>query len=141
MTIKEIYDKIGTIAQSKIGVESYHQADPYSALNVHEVKYGAVCAAVEYAQDVENIRTYSVILYYADRLVEGGYNKVQAQDDGINILSDIVATIRHDEDVIDVVTSITYTPFAQKFADYLAGAYCTIQITVPNNNCVMYDEF
>lgn len=134
MTITEIYRLIGDISLSKVEVNSYHTTNPYTAYNQPDVKYSAVAVEFNSCRIDEYVKTYSGVLYYANRLLESGENNFLIQEVATNTIVDIIKDIEATDDIVNVsIGDITF--FNQKFIDYLAGAYCTIQITVPINNC------
>ena len=134
MTLKEIYNVIGDISLSKIEVNSYHTTNPYTAFNQPDIKYSAVAVEFNSCRIDENIKTYSGVLYYANRLLESGENNFLIQDVASNTISDIIKDMEQTEGIVNVsIGDITF--FSQKFIDFLSGAYCTIDITVPINNC------
>lgn len=135
MTITEIYNLFEQIALTKVGVNSFYKNNPYTAYNQQDVKYSSICFEITNCTDTETYRTFTATLYYADRLTETAENKFLIENTAVNTITDIIKDIREIEDIINIPENIQYTFFNQKFIDYLAGAYCTIDITVPINNC------
>ena len=135
MTITEIYNLFEEIALSKVGVNSFYKSNPYTAFNQNDVKYSSVCMEIDSVTDTELYRTYNCTCYYADRLTETANNKFLIENTAVNTISDIIKDMREIEGILNISDNIQYTLFHQKFIDYLSGAYCTIQITVPINNC------
>lgn len=137
MNIIQLYDMVGDIAVSLTNVNSYLKGDIYTNWNAQEVKYASVNFAIESVEEYEEHQVYTCILYYGDRLVEGGNNRYQVQTEAVRLLKDIVKHIRMVRNM-DVEYDITYSLFEQKFGDYLAGAYCRIRIEDATELC--YDE-
>jgi hypothetical protein len=138
MNIVQLYDFIEELAITKTNVNSYFRGDIYTNWNTKEIKYSSVNAAVETIDEYENYEVYNVILYYGDRLVEGGDNRWQVQSEAVRILKDIIKNIRetYGELTFDEITeTVTYNLFDQKFADYLAGAWCRVRIAFPVDVC------
>lgn len=135
MTITDIYNIIGDISLSKVEVNSYHTTNPYTALNQNDVRYSAICFEIDGCTDTDTYRTYNATIYYANRLTETADNLHLIENTAVNTISDIIRNISETEGILNVSDNIQYTFFQQKFIDYLAGAYTTVQITVPINNC------
>lgn len=134
MTLKEIYNVIGDISLSKIEVNSYHTTNPYTAFNQPDIKYSAVAVEFNSCNFDEDLKIYNGVLYYSNRLLENEENNFLIQEVATNTIIDIIKDLREIEGIVNVSNNeITF--FHQKFIDFLSGAYCTIQITVPINNC------
>lgn len=140
MNLIELYDIVGNISTGKINVNSYHKNDPYGAWNTKEVRYSSVCFYVDSVNDGENERTFNGTLYYGDRLTETADNAFSVQNDAVEILADIIQSLREEDGINDVDYDVNFTLFKQKFADYLGGAYCSVSISTPIDNCINYDD-
>lgn len=139
MNLNELYEKIKYIGQLKVGVNSVYLEEPYSAWNTHDVKYGSLSVYIESGNVVDNIITYNVNLYWGDRITETGDNIFQIQSEAINIINDIVLDLEQCEDIVGIGYS-SFTVFKQKFVDFLAGVYTTIQVSTPKDNCIIMDS-
>lgn len=139
MNLNELYEKIKYIAQLKVGVNSVYLEDPYTAWNTHDVKYGSLSVYIEGGNVVDNIITYNVNMYWGDRITETGDNIFQIQSEAINIINDIVLDLEQCEDIVGIGYN-SFTVFKQKFVDFLAGAYTTIQVSTPKDNCIIMDS-
>lgn len=135
MTITEIYNLFEEIALTKVGVNSFYKSNPYTAYNQNDVKYSSICMEIDSCTDTELYRTYTCTVYMADRLLKTADNKFLIENTAVNTISDIIKDMREIEGIINISDNIQYTFFQQKFIDYLSGAYCNINITVPINNC------
>ena len=125
MNIVELINKIKELAIQHNLVHSTYDGDVYTNWNTTEVKFGSVNVGVETIQRAENYIQYDVILYYADRLLQDNQNANAIYADGVNILQSILNQL---EDELEITYPIQYTPFSQKFVDYLAGVYCRVSI-------------
>lgn len=139
MNLNELYEKIKYIGQLKVGVNSVYLEEPYSAWNTHDVKYGSLSVYIESGNVVDNIITYNVNLYWGDRITETGDNIFQLQSEAINIINDIVLDLEQCEDIVGIGYN-SFTVFKQKFVDFLAGVYTTIQVSTPKDNCIIMDS-
>lgn len=139
MNLNELYEKIKYIGQLKVGVNSVFTEEPYSCWNTQNIKYGSLSIYIETGSVIENIITYNVNLYWGDRITETGDNIFQIQSEAINIINDIVLDLEQFEDIVGIGYN-SFTVFKQKFVDFLAGAYTTIQVSVPKENCIIMDS-
>ena len=80
---------------------------------------------------------YRITLFYFDRLTADDSNSTQIYSTGIEVLKNLINTLRHDEYILKVSDEITYTPFsgleAQVLSDRTCGVYATLELTVKNN--------
>lgn len=138
MNTVQLLDTIKNIALSQNTCNSAFDGDVYDNWNSGEVKFGSVNAAINEIASEDQLFTYSVYLYYGDRLLQDKSNVNQIVTDGVNTIQSII-NILNNEDGIDVTGTIAFTPFEQKFADYLAGVYCQIYVTTdsPLGSCEM----
>lgn len=140
MSLPQLYDYIGQIAQTIPIVHSYSNQTPYEYWNTQEVKYGSVIFAVKTVRTQNNIAKFDCVLYYGDRLNETGSNRDSVQSDAIGVLDSIVSRLNCSDRVEYVTYPFQTTLFEQKFADNLAGAYTNITIDLPaTGNCCDYN--
>lgn len=128
MNVNEIINIIKDIANEQKGVQSSFDGDVYENWNSTEIKYGSVNIGFQSLTYNGNLCTYSIVLYYGDRLQQDKANVNSIYSDGIRILQSIINELNNTEGV-DIDEQIIYTPFEQKFADYLAGVYATVDIS------------
>ena len=128
MNVNEIVNIIKTTATSQRGVYSVFDGDVYENWNSKEIKYGSVNIGLERIVYNSNQIIYTFVFYYGDRLLQDKRNVNSIYSDGIRVLQSVINTL-NDTEGIDIDGEITYTPFEQKFMDYLAGVYTTVDIT------------
>lgn len=140
MNLQEIATELQNGFQSVGFVNSVYNGDVYDLWNNNEVRYLSACWELEMIETKENWKTYVLIIYAADRLMEAEVNKnacwdaaEQAIETALNYL-----TLSGQSDNLFIEEMRQYTPFTQKFADNLAGVYCRVRIQTPNeiNLCV-----
>ena len=134
MNIIQLQEVIGNYAMTLTNVNSFTLGDIYTNLNSKEIHYANVNLAIESIEEYEEHQVYNAIIYYGDRLVEGGNNKYQVQTEAVRLLKDIVKHLRGINNV-DVEKDVTYNLFEQDFNDYLAGAYCRVRIEDATELC------
>lgn len=132
MGMVELINHIKEVAASLSMVQSVYSEDVYINWNSKEVKFASVNVAVETITRNETNAEYAVVLYYADRLLQDRSNSEAVYNDAVNVLQTILTNLNED---LEVVYPVQYTPFSQKFADYLAGAYCRVNIQAPFDIC------
>ena len=128
MNVIELINKIKEVALSQGTVNSVYDGDVYTNWNSAEVKYGSINIGLQEISNDGNFTTYSVVLYYGDRLIQDKKNVNSIWTDGTNTLQSII-NILNTIDMVDIESPITYTLFEQQFMDYLAGVYATVNIT------------
>lgn len=126
----ELRNKILTIANGIKVVNQATSGSVYERLNTAELRYGIVNVDFMSVTRNENTVTYSVILYYADRLTETGDNEDHIQDDGVYALTKILNELVECDEVVSVGEYNTFNLFNQQFVDRLAGCYVRANIEV-----------
>ena len=127
MTVNEIILLIKDIASNLSPVQSVYDGDVYENWNSAETKYGSVNIGLQTITNDGSQTAYTMVLYYGDRLLQDKKNSNSIISDGVRVLQSIINTLNTVDDVnIGEVT--IFTPFEQKFVDYLAGVYVTVDI-------------
>ena len=128
MSSVELMETIKRIALHQIVIQSAFDGDAYLNWNSSEIRYGSFNVSLRDITYNGNLTTYSLVLYYGDRLLQDESNANQIYTDGINALQSIINLLNRASNV-EIEDDIRYTPFIQTFADYLAGVYTTINLT------------
>lgn len=135
MNLNEIAIAIRQGFQQVGYVESIYNGDVYDLWNNNEVRYLSGCFDIENINTTQDVKTYVLVVYAADRLIEDGSNRLacidaaeQAIETMLNFLTD---NGQNDNLWIDEVRQ--YTPFEQKFADNLAGVWCRVNLKTTND--------
>lgn len=127
MNTIEIINKIKEVALSQATVNTVYDGDVYENWNSAEAKYASVNIGIQSVSNEGSLTTYSIVLYYGDRLLQDKNNVNSIYSDGVNTLQSIV-NILNTVDMVDIQEPINYTLFQQQFSDYLAGVYCQIEL-------------
>jgi len=130
MNVNELVEKLKELAKPL--AESVYDGDVYENWNSAEIKYGSVNIGLQSVSYDGSMCTYSVVLYYGDRLLQDKSNVNSIYTDGMNTLQFIINKI-NEEYTANIELPITYNFFEQKFMDYLAGVYTTIEITTESS--------
>lgn len=128
MNAIELINKIKEVSISQEVVNSVYDGDVYTNWNSGEINYGSINIGLREITYDEQYVTYSFIFYYGDRLLQDDSNSNQIITDGINAIQSVI-NILNTIDFINIDGNIIYTPFVQKFSDYLGGVYAQVDIT------------
>lgn len=133
MTLIEIVKQFENIAKKMPNINYVGNGDIYSLSTLPNVEYGAFFITQTNHQMSENTIDYSLTLFYVDRLLSDGSNKLAIQSNGITMLANIINVFAMKNEDVEVNYDIQYTTFLQRFADECAGCYCNVVITTDNN--------
>lgn len=128
MNVNQLVHIIKEVALTQTPVKTVYDGDVYENWNSAEVKYGSMNIGLQSMVYNGNQVTYTFILYYGDRLLQDKSNVNSIYTDGLNAIQAVV-NILNREYMLDIDEGIIYTPFEQKFMDYLAGVYAQVEIT------------
>ena len=132
MTLFEIINKLKNIAISKPNINFVDDGDVYTLNSLPNIDYSVFFITQNDHSIYQDTITYSLNLFYIDRISDSEDNVLNIQSDGMLQLTNVINTLVFSEDV-DVDGEITFTPFIQRFADQCAGVYCTVRFVVDNN--------
>lgn len=131
MTLLDIITSFKELARVKPNINYVGSGDIYQLNSLPNIDYSVFFVTQNAHNWTENTITYSLNLYYIDRLLVDRSNAEEIQNTGILQLQNIINTFN--DTIYDVdFSDVNFTPFYHKFADDCAGVYCTIQITAPS---------
>lgn len=143
MTLKTLIDNIAKLAIEQKCINFSMAGTSIYQLNPQKVNAYPVLFQSPTGEHLvsDNYTTYEISLYYLDRLTDDSANDIDIYSASIEQLKNIIRGIADMEGVLKVADDYRITNFSdtESFDDRLAGAYCTIQITVPNNT-TCFDE-
>ena len=113
-------------------VHTFTNGDVYELWNNGNIKYGAVNLAIDEIRVNDDTITYSIILYFADRLLQDDENSNNIQLDGSIVLEAILSLLQDNYNIV-IEKPYSFIPFTQQFADYLGGVYVRCNITTSNS--------
>lgn len=145
MQLKILFEKI-----AKMGIDnelinySIATTSLYN-INFQNIEDYPVMCLMPYGthRTTKNIVSYSIALYYIDRLNRDGSNEFDILSTSIEVLKSLVNNIRNIKGVVDVSTDYNITNFTdtQRLSDKCAGAFITLNIDVLNeNSCSLKDD-
>lgn len=132
MTLFEIINKLKSIAINKPNINYVGDGDVYTLNSLPNIDYSVFFITQNDHSIYQDTITYSLNLFYIDRISDSEDNTLNIQSDGMLQLTNIINTLVFSEDV-DVDGDITFVPFIQRFADNCSGVYCTVRFVCDNN--------
>ena len=136
MTLFDIIRNLQAIAAQEPSVKSVSDGDIYDALNAAvDIKYGVFHITQDTHSTNGDLDVWGLNLFFIDRLLDNGENRLSIQSAGITILENVLKRFA-DTFGAEYMNNIVYTPFTQRFKDNCAGVFCKISIsTVMDNLC------
>ena len=136
MTLFDIIRNLQAIAAQEPSVRSVSDGDIYDCLNAAvDIKYGVFHITQDTHTTNGDLDVWGLNLFYIDRLLDNGENRLSIQSAGITILENVLRNFA-DTFGAEYMNNIVYTPFTQRFKDNCAGVFCKISIsTVMDNLC------
>ena len=136
MTLFDIVRNLQAIAAQEPSVRSVSDGDIYDALNAAvDIKYGCFHITQDTHTTNGDLDVWGLNLFYIDRLLDNGENRLSIQSAGITILENVLRNYA-DTFGAEYMNNIVYTPFTQRFKDNCAGVFCKISVsTVMDNLC------
>lgn len=139
MTLKQLVKTINDIAAKQPNVNTILKSGDIYTLNEDgKVDYSVFALVQGQHTETTEFRNYNLTFYFVDRLEETEYNRIEIQSHGIEVLSNIINTLRNNQDLY-IDETITYQVFTESFSDVCAGVYANVIISVPISDC--FEDF
>lgn len=122
-----LVDVIKFIARAQTPVQTATDGDVYENWNSSEIRFGGFNVALEQVSYDNQLTTYRFVMYYGDRLMQDKSNVNSVIEDGVRVIQTVLNNVTNINGV-EVIFPVNYIPFEQKFMDYLAGVYVTVDI-------------
>ena len=133
MILSELNNVIVRLAQSSYLVNEAFVGDVYE-INAKENRFGCFVATPMTAQkNTYGTIRYRYVMYYVDRLVKDESNIDFVQSDAVFMLKGLLSLL--EEKGVDIESGYEFVLFRHNFSDWCAGAYVTVTMTVPDNDC------
>lgn len=137
MTLKNLIDRIAKYGISRKLINWSSAGADIFAINSQSIReYPILFTSPTGSHRVEeNTTTYSITLYYIDRLLRDSSNDIDIFSSAVEQLKAIVIGIAQIDGVVGVSDSYNVLNFTEteRLSDSCAGAYCTIEVTVLND--------
>jgi hypothetical protein len=133
MTLYELVNLIKQISQNHTMINTFGEGDIYDYVDSGgEIKY-PVCWLVNEPStyDINGVINFSVLLIFADLLVEDKSNRLQIQSDQLQVAIDFISELNLNNLIntnISDVVQVDY--FQERFDDFTAGV--SVRITIRN---------
>ena len=140
MNFIQILKRLETYSMSLPYVNEVNLGDIYEYLNGRpNVKYASVNIDINQSTRNDNLISYSIYLYYVDRLTDDKSNWKEVKTIAEQALNSI---INYAAQIGDVNDGWVINYFEQQFADNCAGAWVNFNLEVPNvlGDCLI-DEY
>lgn len=142
MTLYELLDEISKYAITRQLIE--YSASGTSIMEIDKAEgYPLLFSAPTGNHRVsQNTTTFTITLYYIDRLLDDNTNNITLFSNSINALKDLVIGVASLDGVTDVSEDFDIANFTEteKLNDKVAGAYTTIQVTTLNDYTCPVEE-
>lgn len=132
MTLRELYTMIEGIAREVPDVRTILENDMLKLNEEREARYGVFGITQEPHTGSLGWITYTLNLFFVDRLVNGQDNEVEIQSHAIEVLRAIIMRV---EENVPLSGQVRYTAFTQRFQDLCAGAWAVVSIQAPVSDC------
>lgn len=129
-----LFDKIREAAvRHDPNVGSVLYGDVYQLNHLQDIKYPAVVVTSgEHRGNVDEYYfTYQVNLFYVDRLTDNDANKIDVHTSAISFINGLIK----DLDETMLIGNYNVRLFNERFNDVCAGAYVTVDISLPISEC------
>ena len=132
MTLYEVIDNLKNIAITKNNINYVGDGDIYQLNSTPDIAYSVFFITENTHNIDEYTNTYSLNLFYIDRLTADKDNVLKIKSDGITILKNIINEFNSLYPDVSIKFPIQVTTFLQRFADDCAGAFAVVQIETDN---------
>ena len=131
MTLKELIEKIKTIARKQHNIGYVGEGDIYTLNSMPNIDYSVIFITQQNHSITADLCEYNINLFYVDRLFGDDGNRLDIQSHGITVITNIINQLTSTIDV-DVEYPVSFTTFTQRFSDECAGVFATLKITTDN---------
>ena len=128
MTLYDIVTGFKNIAKKQPNINYVNDGDIYSLNSSPNLEYGVFFITQSNHSQNEDTVSYTLTLYYIDRLNGDGSNTLQIQSNAMMALNNIINVFNAQYDV-EIEYNIQYTTFVHRFQDDCAGVFANVTIT------------
>lgn len=132
MTLKELVEFIEGIALQVPCVKTTVRNNVLRLNEMREVEYGVFAITQESHTSSQGWNSFTLNLFYIDRLVNSQDNELDIQSHAIEVLRGVVMKI---EESLAVAEQVRFTAFTNRFQDLCAGAWAVVTIQTPASEC------
>lgn len=128
MTLYDIIHNILEVAKKQPNINHTGEGDIYSLNSLPNIDYGVFFITQSNHIQTDNTVTYNLVLYFIDRLLPDGSNRLQIQSQAMLQIGNIINIFNQNNEV-EIDYDINYTTFTHKFQDDCAGVFANVTIT------------
>ena len=143
LTLERLLNSFTHLAIEEKLVNYAASASSFNTINGHTIKEYPVIFIQPRGQHTytEDRTTYSLNLYYIDRLLSDDSNDINIYSTAIEELKHFLKKIKEQPFVLEVSDTIYFENFVDTHGknDRVAGCYCSITVTVPNDS-ICYED-
>lgn len=133
MTLYELINALLATAKKVPNINYVGTGDIYELNNKPNIDYGVFYITQTNHTQGENTIDYTLTLFYVDRVMNDGSNKLAIQSNGITTIGNIINLFLNTYDDVTVNYDIQYTTFLHRFADECSGVFANVTFTTDNN--------
>lgn len=132
MTLRELYTFIEDIARQVPCIKTVIENNVLRLNEMREAQYGVFAITQESHTSSQGWNTFTLNLFYIDRLQNSQDNEVMIQSHAIEVLRAIVMKV---EESVGLADTVRYTSFTNRFQDLCAGAWAVVTLQTPASDC------
>lgn len=135
MTLRELYTLLEDCAMQLPDIRTCVENDITRLNEMREAKYAVFGITQEQHTSDISTMSFTLNLFYIDRLVNSQDNEVAIQSHAIEMLRQVV-NMASERGCYS--TEVRYDTFTQRFMDECAGAWAVVTFRFPISDCVEY---
>lgn len=133
MTLIDIVNEFLDIAKKQPNINYVGEGDIYDLNKLPNIDYGVFYITQTNHTQSEQMINYNLTLFYVDRIVKDGSNKLAIQSNGIITIGNIINLFSLKNPDVEIDYDIEYTTFLHRFSDECSGVFATVRIITDNN--------
>lgn len=133
MTLIDIVNEFLDIAKKQPNINYVNEGDIYDLNKLPNIDYGVFYITQTNHTQSEQMINYNLTLFYVDRIVKDGSNKLAIQSNGIVTIGNIINLFSLKNPDVEIDYDIEYTTFLHRFADECSGVFANVKIITDNN--------
>ena len=133
MTLIDIVNEFLDIAKKQPNINYVNEGDIYNLNKLPNIDYGVFYITQTNHSQSEQMINYNLTLFYVDRIVKDGSNKLAIQSNGIVTIGNIINLFSLKNPDVEIDYDIEYTTFLHRFSDECSGVFANVKIITDNN--------
>ena len=133
MTLIDIVNEFLDIAKKQPNINYVNEGDIYDLNKLPNIDYGVFYITQTNHTQSEQMINYNLTLFYVDRIVKDGSNKLAIQSNGIITIGNIINLFSLKNPDVEIDYDIEYTTFLHRFTDECSGVFANVRIITDNN--------